>query len=274
MLELCMTTCHYNELSPEEAVKRFVKKDWRYMELSSEHGGTLLERGNPETSGREFLRFLKDTGAFIPQGHLWLKCDIAVTNQDEVIDSLKKWIDLYLAAGIKNAVLHAGGRELLENGCEVERIDELRLKGFTEIADHIKGTDMVICIENTNVLRDADGIIDLIKRVGSDRLGICLDTGHQNRFGGSQAEFIHKAKPYLKALHINDNEGVHDQHMMPYGKGTVDWNEVVTALKEINYQGVFNLEIPGEKRCPFSVRDAKLDYLKTVLTLMLEGVTE
>jgi len=58
--------------------------------------------------------------------------------------------------------------------------------------------------------------------------------------------------------------------MMPFGHGTVNWDAVIRALKRIGYTGLFNLEIPGETRCPIPVRLAKLDYLKSMLALMLD----
>jgi sugar phosphate isomerase/epimerase len=271
MLEICMSSCYYDDMSPEEAVTRLVKNDWRYLELSSEHGRNILERGKPDTNGYKFRCFVDDAGAFIPQGHLWLKCDIAAENQDEVIDRLKRWIDVFLGIGIRNAVLHPGGQQLRKQECEPEKIHKKRVKALRVLTDYIHDTEMILCLENTlSTIPDIDGLIELIKSVESPNLGICLDTGHLNRSGGSQREFIHKAKPYLKALHINDNEGVHDQHMMPYGRGTIDWDEVIDALKEIEFSEVFNLEIPGESNCPAQIRDAKLDYLKTIIPIMLK----
>lgn len=63
-------------------------------------------------------------------------------------------------------------------------------------------------------------------------------------------------------MHIADNEGARDQHMMPFTRGNIDFVEVVKALKEIKYGGIFNLEIPGENRCPLELRDAKIAYIK------------
>ena len=49
---------------------------------------------------------------------------------------------------------------------------------------------------------------------------------------------------------------------MPFGGGTVDFAEVVSALREVGYCGMFNLEIPGERSIPLELRDAKLAYIK------------
>ena len=44
---------------------------------------------------------------------------------------------------------------------------------------------------------------------------------------------------YIGCLHVHDNDGIHDLHQAPYS-GVIDWKEVMQALKDINYQGVFN----------------------------------
>ena len=49
--------------------------------------------------------------------------------------------------------------------------------------------------------------------------------------------------------------------MMPYGRGNVNFEEVVRALREVGYQGLFSLEIPGENRVPLAIRGYKLEYI-------------
>ena len=114
----------------------------------------------------------------------------------------------------------------------------------------------------------------IIKKVGGRNFGICLDTGHLNLVNGNQREFILKAGRKLKALHIADNEGVVDQHMMPFGKGTVDIKEVFKALKEIGYRGIYNLEIGGERRCPIEVRHFKAQFIKKSFEYLDRVVSE
>ena len=74
----------------------------------------------------------------------------------------------------------------------------------------------------------------------------------------------------LKAMHLADNEGKTDQHMMPYGRGSVDWSAVMGGLKELRYEGLLNLEIPGESKAPMPVLLAKLDYLKVLMRYLVE----
>ena len=267
-----MWSSYLIELSPEEMVQTFAAKGWRSLELSTEHAERLLERQNPPAAGEAFRKFADDNGVAFPQGHLWLTCDIATDNQDETIDTLKRWLDLFVAVGIRAAVLHPGGFELIDQGCERQKIRELNLRALGALTDYIQGTDLVICLENIpKTAPEAEDLCEIIQAVGSSHLGICLDTGHLNMTSADQTGFIGKAGGLLKAVHVADNDGSGDQHLMPYGRGTVAWDDVISGLKEIHYEGLFNFEIGGEIKCPLPIRLAKLDYLKTIVQLMLDG---
>ena len=78
----------------------------------------------------------------------------------------------------------------------------------------------------------------------------------------------------MHALHIADNEGERDQHMMPFGRGSVDWKSVMQGLAEIGYADLFNYEIPGERLAPIAVRDAKAEYLKHVTEYLYSLVSQ
>ena len=102
----------------------------------------------------------------------------------------------------------------------------------------------------------------IVEKFDPDCFGICLDTGHLNLTkGNTQREFVLKAGNRLHALHIADNQGETDQHMMPYGRGNVKIAEVVEALEEIGYSDVFNYEIPGERLAPLPILGYKLQYI-------------
>ncbi len=261
---------YFYDLAPEEMVLAFAGQNWQYSELSDEHAERLLERGSPEKTGLAFASFAKEHGLSFPQGHLWLRCDLAGADRVNTVEQLKAWLDLFLAVGVKAAVLHPAGPARYRAGDPKEAILADSLLSLRSLTEYIQATDMVICLENlyTHASTAAE-LLDLIAAVASPNLGICLDTGHLNLAGHDQADFIRQAGPYLKALHIADNQGETDQHLMPYGPGTVDWVQLVAALKEVSYQGLFNFEIPGERRAPMPVLLAKLDYLKQLSQLML-----
>jgi sugar phosphate isomerase/epimerase len=111
---------------------------------------------------------------------------------------------------------------------------------------------------------------DLIDLVDSEALGICFDSSHANVTGLNMSQAIHECGDRLLATHISDNDGSGDQHKMPFG-GNIGWRCLVSALKDIGYGGLFNLEIPGENRVPLPVRDARLRYAIEIMDYMMEA---
>jgi sugar phosphate isomerase/epimerase len=263
-------TQFFGEMTPEAAVQAFASKGWRVLELSTEHSAVLLERGDPASVGGRFAAFASGLGVSLPQGHLWLDVDVTRDDQAAVIDALKRWLDMYMAIGIRAAVIHAGGGPLKAAGADRKLIFERRATAFRALASHIEGSPLTLCIENTPEAPTLDEILGLIKAVGSPQMAVCLDTGHANIDRVDQAAFVAGCGPLLRALHVHDNDGTGDQHLMPYGSGSVPWPDVIAALKRISYDGLFCFEIPGETRCPLPARLAKLDYLKAVMPTLLE----
>ena len=253
------------DLSPEDMVLELERRGMTVCELSDEHASMLLEReGDPAKIGKAFGTFAAEHGVTFPQGHLWLFVRLCDQEQDAV-GILTRWIKLFSGIGIRNAVLHCDGHSFPE-GTDRETILASNAAVLKQLAPVAEQYGVRICLENLiHDFNDAETLLDLIARVASPAFGICLDTGHLNiTCPGTQEHFILTAGDKLHAIHIADNEGKRDQHMMPFGKGTVDFASVMKGLSEIGYQDLFNYEIPGERRAPLSVRRAKTAFLKEV----------
>ena len=284
-----MWTSYLFELLPRDMVQCFAAHGWRTLELSDEHGHDLLKEGAPLQTGAEFKRFAADHGVSFPQGHFYL-CNKGIRPEDmagrrgadiapaddaafaEAMEDMRRWVDLFNGLGVKAGVLHLGGRGLKAAGWSTERIFARRVEALTEIATYAKDGPTRICLENLGKdsgVRDAAEITRVIDTLGMSNVAACLDTGHANMEGLDSAEFVRGLGPALKALHIADNLGTSDDHMLPYGRGTVNWTETMIALREIGYSGLFNFEVPGENRCPEPVRLAKLDYARELADWMI-----
>lgn len=269
-----------NEFSFEEKVQKYLDAGIKYGELSDEDGFDLLDRGDAGKVGREIKRYNDECGFYMPQGHLWLRANITADDYKNTIDVLKNWLDLFLELDIKAAVLHAGNSE--KAGMSYEVGNERRITVLKALCDYLKGTDLSICMENLIAqYRDSTSLFELIDAVGSDNIGICLDTGHLNisarknqyefnipETKESHYEFITRANNKLRAVHIADNDSTCDHHMMPYGRGTVDWNGVLDGFKDIDYKGFCSFEIPGEANVPLGLKQKKLEYVKCIMDYM------
>ena len=72
--------------------------------------------------------------------------------------------------------------------------------------------------------------------------GICYDCGHGNDDRFKHNEEIHRRRARLFALHLNDNDGVADQHQSPF-MGTVDWKRVAEVIADSPYDKPLSYEI-------------------------------
>ena len=94
------------------------------------------------------------------------------------------------------------------------------------------------------VCNTAANVIELIEKTNVSNLAVHLDTFHMNIEESNFYNPVIASGKLLKHLHITEsNRG------MP-GEGTVNWNELFKALKEINFEGNLVLEnfssaIPG-----------------------------
>lgn len=273
-MKFSVWSSYYFDLSPEDALREFKAHGFDSCEISFEHAYELMKRGDIKENGERFGKFASDIGVEISQGHLSYEAKLC---KPEGMEFLKKQIDLFLAMGVKNAVLHCDSLAWRENETlsKDEKIQE-NCKAIGEILDYIKGEDMVICLENlisTDFVNSIDGLMYFMDKFNSKNLGICLDTGHLNLNDRDQVNFIRRAGGLIKALHLADNEGKRDQHLMPYGCGNVDFVSVIREMKALGYEGLYNLEIPGERCAPLEILGYKLDYIRKMLDY-LDRVTE
>ncbi|MBR4863561.1 MAG: sugar phosphate isomerase/epimerase [Oscillospiraceae bacterium] len=264
---------YFNTMSVREAISSLVKAGFFHGELSTEHYWELLNScGDPIAAGKTLKEYADSVGYKVLQGHLTFNgglCD------DSAMERLKPEMDMFMAAGIRSAVLHVnGGNELSPE----ERYNRW-ICYLGKLADYVDGSGMTLCIENVHTLPycyDAAKIKTLINDAGGKNLGICLDTGHLHltRTAGHTEEsfrdFILGAGDLLQALHITDNNGTEDSHQMPFSaRRGVPWQEVMQALKDIDYKGLFNLEIIGERYAPLAIKLQKLAFVRSMCDYMM-----
>lgn len=94
--------------------------------------------------------------------------------------------------------------------------------------------------------RFASGVEELVELVDSMNdsklFGICWDTGHAHLSRLDQPAALKIVGKRLKAMHVADNKGEKDDHVLPY-QGTIPWAPIMQTLKEIEYEGDFTYEV-------------------------------
>jgi sugar phosphate isomerase/epimerase len=139
---------------------------------------------------------------------------------------------------------------------------ENMIKSLREIMKYAEKLDVQVMLENTplsNAIHKVNEVKYVIDNVPS--LLVHLDIPHAFTSGGMESviEYISTFREKIIHIHWHDNHGIKDEHL-PIGAGLIDHEKVVTALKEIHYDGTITLEVFT------SSNDAKTsaDKLKTL----------
>ena len=281
-MRLGIWTSFYAGLSPEDAFQRFASLGWKDLEVSAEHGKAATQDENWRERVGDLRKLCEENGITLWQMHAPLELDVADPDpqkRESDINTAAKWAEYAHELGLPHLVIHPGGKQKAESDDEKEEIIALNLNAFGRLAEVASRLDIKFCLENMQErigqekwrlgARISD-INELIDAVGSEALGICFDSSHANVTKLDMSQAIHECGDRLLATHISDNDGSGDQHKLPFN-GNIDWESVVSAMKDIGYGCLFNLEIPGENKAPLPVRDARLNYAREIFEYMMES---
>jgi sugar phosphate isomerase/epimerase len=283
----------FGQLEPEILLERLARTGWKYLEFSMNERSYIEERPNPEKRFEALRQLCEELGVCMLQLHGpqpgLPEFSPAVSKGAEYRDAVKRTLRHAKILGVEWVVLHPGGAYWPEDTKGRDKIRKGNLEFFSGIAKYAESLKVGIAIENLTLYRKAkdylcfggmiEDLIWLAEQIDSERVGICLDTGHANGEDMDQAKAIRAMGKYLKATHINDNDSLSDQHRLPFD-GTVNWKEIMKALRDIGYKGLFNLEVGGATYClqnsnmPLEMKEAKLRYiLELTKNLISKDVT-
>ncbi len=102
---------------------------------------------------------------------------------------------------------------------------------------HDRKTDRLV----PNVCSVAEDFNSYVDALDPAHFTACLDLGHCGLVGSNAGEMIRNMGSRLGCLHIHDNDFINDCHTLPYTR-KMDWDDILHALGEIDYQGHFTYE--------------------------------
>jgi len=246
-LELGMSTLSMGK-NPLEALERIAEAGFRQVEIWSDPPDVLSGHVD-DLSNALGNRGLKAYSLHAPFTGL------DVSSPDEKLRkcSVKQILDFMETAerlGCGHIIVHPGSGKYDKR----EHYDKAKRLLATSIKELVKGAEekgLALALENMIAPRDGlrvgtrvTELKEVIESLSAGSLGICLDTGHAHYNGLEAWKETKEAGDLLIDLHVNDNDGSKDEHRVP-GEGTLNWPPFIKALKEVNYRGVFMLEIYG-----------------------------
>lgn len=170
--------------------------------------------------------------------------------RDALILSTKRSIEASKMLGIPHTVVHAAGC-----GSDKAEFDKKNIAFYRLFEEDAEKHGVDLLTENSAeawnpeyFLRTGREIREFVEKAGINRLHINWDTGHGNVQGCNQYDDIMAMGSELRGLHIQDNDGKVDAHLMPL-MGTTNFDDVMRGLIDSGYKGDFTFEGSNAIRC-------------------------
>lgn len=202
---------------------------------------------NHPLAGNDYLKFARklkqiglDNGIHCNQSHA-----PAPTFSPLMLDYLYRSIECTAEVGGDVCVIHPGNNLSPEENAIM----------YDKLIPFAKGCGVRIATENMwnwdnkrdcaspAACSDPESFNAHLDAVSAGPLWACLDIGHAEMegLGTSAVQMIRALGNRLAALHIHDNDKHYDSHQIPRSM-SINFDEVLLALKDVNYNGYFTLE--------------------------------
>jgi len=210
-------------------------------------GKDIVLPSSHELAGENYLAFARklkqiglDNGIVCNQSH----APFPTSNKD-IRSFLKRAIECTAEAGGEICIIHPQNNGTPEQNAEMyfELLPFARSCGVKIATENMWNWDNSLGHAVFAACADPESFNAHLDAVNDDYFVACLDIGHAEMKGMNTTapEMIRALGNRLKALHIHDNDKFHDSHQIPFSMN-IDFDAVVKALKEINYNGYFTLE--------------------------------
>ena len=206
---------------------------------------------SPEKAAEDILRIMDKNNLKAVQSHLPYY-DLRISAEildDEMEKTIYNAIAISGKVGAPWCVYHP--RTAVNGGYTSVKSLEINQEVISGYIDHAVKSNTKMALENLPIFdmkpmmpfytSDYSDLCQLTDSFNSDAVGICWDTGHANMMDFNQAQAVEYIGNRIKCTHIHNNWQVRDDHNPP-NNGTIKWDEVMKAFKNINYEGPLTLE--------------------------------
>ncbi|MFA7184296.1 MAG: TIM barrel protein [Victivallales bacterium] len=116
-----------------------------------------------------------------------------------------------------------------------------------ELTIYAAGKGITLALEpahpmETDLIQTSDDALRILKELNQDNLKILLDIGHLNVNKEPFCDAVRKLKDYLVLIHLDDNHGIFDEHLIP-GYGNINYMPIFKEFANINYDNCVTLEL-------------------------------
>ncbi len=175
--------------------------------------------------------------------------DINPRIREASVQSVKDGIDFAHQINARIVTMHLGNTAKILLSQFYTRIRKTLLDSITALVEYAEVHNVALAIENVPsgksaweeaIGQKAEEIIDIIKEIKAKNIGVTFDVGHANTVS-DPVNFAIELAPYIVNVHLHDNDGSIDQHLL-IGEGKIDFLEILGTFKRVNYSGPLVLE--------------------------------
>ena len=189
-----------------------------------------------------------ETSGFIPAqfGYPTSLCSPIEGIRRDSVEYIKGSIDTSVAMGCKKVSL-CPGRTLYGQGYE-QGMGRL-IESLNQLVDHASKNDVLLLLEpahmyESDLILTVEEGVRLIEEQKYTNMGLAVDTGHchVNKESLVDVLLLIQEKNIPLHIHLDDNNGLSDQHKIP-GEGTISFVPFLQTLLETGYDGFLTVEL-------------------------------
>lgn len=212
--------------------------------LVSLSGGDYERSGYLTAAGREHIRDVcQREGIVIDSIHAPLSGSIDISHLDsgvreDSVQIMKKAVYACSELGCSLLIMHLSNRFSEQDLCS--RIVNAR-HSLEELVPYAREKKIRIAVENLIAPAANSLFRTMVQENKGATVGVCFDTSHAHVVK-ELFSFMGDYGSRIIAVHISDNKGMLDDHMLPY-EGSIDWPQFMSGFSRIGYSGSFLLEV-------------------------------
>lgn len=155
---------------------------------------------------------------------------------------VRQSMEIAKSMGVKGVVFHTGRLAGFRASDYLRNWRDRNAAFFTEIALQYPAQQIYM----ENMFDEAPDILAGLaeKMRGVGNFGICLDYAHAMLSKCSGQEWIEVLSPYIRHIHINDNDMRNDLHLA-VGAGQLDWREFDRLIRQYRVEAPVLVEVNG-----------------------------
>ena len=189
--------------------------------------------------------------------------DVTIHSQDSLIREVSEKriiqsMDIAKEMKLRGVVFHTGRLYGFRDGLYLDNWKKTNIDFFRRMLEKYPGQNIYIenmFDEKPDILA---GLTEDLKEYNN--FGICFDYAHAKVYGDDIEEWFRELAPYIKHMHINDNNLKDDLHLA-IGEGKIDWDEFVTMVQKYSIDSSVLIEVTGIEK-----QIESLEYISGNLT--------